>query len=190
MIRDALVFIAVVLTVPLWIGSRLMLNLGSERFFCTCSEILSMVPGLPGIFLRRGFYARALCECSTDCQIGFGTTFSHADVVIEPHVVIGNRCSIGCAVLRDGVALGSNIDILSGRYQHPVEGGDAPVQFRAGTFRRTEIGRSAWVGNSSVIMADVGAGCVIGAGSVVVTAIPAATVAAGNPAVVKKCKAA
>jgi acetyltransferase-like isoleucine patch superfamily enzyme len=42
------------------------------------------------------------------------------------------------------------------------------------------------LGNSSVIMADVGDDTVVGAGSVVVHAAPPNSVVAGNPAVVKR----
>jgi acetyltransferase-like isoleucine patch superfamily enzyme len=57
---------------------------------------------------------------------------------------------------------------------------------RKKTFTRIRIGRNAWIGNSAVVMADVGDNGVIGAGSVVVKPIPADSVAVGNPAMVNK----
>jgi len=63
---------------------------------------------------------------------------------------------------------------------------DVPLAQQGGSFSKVHIGRNCWIGNSTVIMADVGEGSVIGAGSVVVKAIPARCVAVGNPAVVIK----
>ena len=52
--RDALSLTAVVLTVPLWLPARLQAWLmGGETVFAACSELLSLVPGLPGVVLRR-----------------------------------------------------------------------------------------------------------------------------------------
>ncbi|HLN31099.1 MAG TPA: hypothetical protein VK395_25385, partial [Gemmataceae bacterium] len=49
-------------------------------------------------------------------------------------------------------------------------------------FEQVVIGTNCWIGNSTVIMADIGANCVIGAGSVVVRSLPARSIAVGNPA--------
>jgi acetyltransferase-like isoleucine patch superfamily enzyme len=97
----------------------------------------------------------------------------------------GNRCTVGMAVLEPDATVGSNVDILSGRHQHGTGRLDVPIQRQAGRFRRVTIGRNAWVGNSAVVMADVGPHCVVGAGSVVARPLPERAVAAGNPAVVK-----
>lgn len=122
---------------------------------------------------------------SLDCQVAFGTTFSHSSVIIGPEVVIGKNCTLGRVELCAGVALGSNVDILSGRHHHrPGSGG--PVQYQVGRFDRMRIGVNAWIGNSAVIMNHVGDGAVIGAAAVVVHEIPSHAVAVGNPALVKK----
>jgi acetyltransferase-like isoleucine patch superfamily enzyme len=44
------------------------------------------------------------------------------------------------------------------------------------------VGRDCWIGSHTVVMADIGEGCVIGGGSVVTKPIPAWSVAVGNPA--------
>jgi acetyltransferase-like isoleucine patch superfamily enzyme len=187
--RDALVYAGVGLLAPLWLPALVerRLRLG-EAVFTGCSELLSLIPGKPGIFLRRSFYRMTLDCCATDCHIGFGTTISHPDTEIHPGVMIGSRCSVGMAVLERNATVGSNVDILSGRHQHGTGRLDAPIQDQGGRFSRVTIGRNSWVGNSAVVMADIGAGCVIGAGSVVVRAIAARSVAAGNPAVVKRTR--
>lgn len=177
------VWACVAATAPWWLALRL----GAP--FPAMSEFFSLFPGRLGLYLRRGFYRMALAEFDPSCQVGFGTTFSHRNVCIARDVVIGNRCSVGMADIGEGVAIGSNVDILSGRYQHAPGATDQPVQYVAGVFTQVTIGRRAWVGNSAVVMADVGEQAVVGAGSVVVKPVPAGAVAVGNPAAVKKQRA-
>jgi acetyltransferase-like isoleucine patch superfamily enzyme len=186
-VRAALVAVAVVLTAPLWLPARLQARLsGGKGVFTGCSELLSLVPGLPGVYLRRGFYRLCLDACALDCHIGFGTTLAHPQVRIGRGVYVGNRCTLGQVVLDDHATIGSNVDVLSGRHQHHFGRRDTPIQEQGGTFSPVRIGRNCWVGNSAVVMADVGDDCVIGAGSVVVKPVPAGAVAVGNPATVKR----
>jgi acetyltransferase-like isoleucine patch superfamily enzyme len=162
--------------------------LTGDGIFKSCSELLSLVPGKPGIFLRRGFYRMSLEACASDCHIGFGTILAHPQVRIGSGVYIGHRCSLGKVTIEDDVAIGSNVDILSGRHQHGFSNVHRPIREQGGVFQAIRIGRNVWVGNSAVVMADVGDDCVIGAGSVVVRPIPSRSVAAGNPAMVKKSR--
>lgn len=189
-IRGLLVGVMIVLTAPLWLPVRLCLLLGSEAAFASTSELLSLVPTFPGVWLRRGFYWMCLEHCGLDCHIGFGTTLAHPQVRIGRGVYIGNRCTLGMLDLGDGVAIGSNVDLLSGRHQHSLERADVTLLEQGGTFARITIGRSSWIGNSAVVMADVGERSVVGAGSVVVKPVPNGVVAVGNPAVVKTRQAA
>ena len=82
------------------------------------------------------------------------------------------------------VTVGSNVDLLSGRRQHGFAKSHVPVQQQAGRYERIRIGANSWIGNSSVIMADIGEQSVIGAGSVVVKPIERDSVAVGNPAAI------
>ncbi len=186
-VRTVLVGAAVVLTAPLWLPARLQsLLTRGEGVFAAGSELLSLVPGLPGVYLRRGYYRMCLEACALDCHIGFGTTLAHPQARIGRGVYVGNRCTLGMVVLEDDVALGSNVDVLSGRHQHRFDRADVPLLRQGGAFARVRIGRNSWVGNSAVVMADVGDGCVVGAGSVVVKPVPPGAVVAGNPATVRK----
>jgi acetyltransferase-like isoleucine patch superfamily enzyme len=181
--RGVLVGVAVLLTAPLWLPARLQrLLTGGEGVFAGCSELIALVPGLPGVYLRRGFYRMCLESCALDCHIGFGTTLAHPQARVGRGVYVGNRCTLGSVVLEDDVALGSNVDVLSGRRQHHFARRDVPILKQGGTFARVHIGRNSWVGNSAVVMADVGDECVVGAGSVVVKPVPPGAVVAGNPA--------
>lgn len=186
-VRSAAVAVATVLTAPCWIPARLEQALtGGEGFFAAGSELLSLIPGALGIYLRRGFYRICLDECAIDCHIGFGTTVAHTRAQVGRGVYIGNRCTLGQVVIEDDVTVGSNVDILSGRHQHHFDDLHRPIQEQGGTFTPIRIGRNTWIGNSTVVMADIGSDCVIGAGSVVVKPIVDRSVAAGNPASIKR----
>ena len=182
LLRVWLVRAAVVLTVPLWIVARLEALAGGETWLAAGSELLCLIPSPLGVYLRRGYYLMTLEEFSEDCGIGFGTTVAHRQVRIGRGVYIGNRCTIGMVIIEDHVTIGSNVDILSGRRQHHCEDLDRPIQDQGGTFESVRIGRNSWIGNSSVIMANIGPDSVIGAGAVVVAPIPGRSVAVGNPA--------
>ena len=187
MLRDVLVYFMAIPTAPLWLLARLEEALtGGEGCFTACSELLSLFPGKLGVFVRRGFYRMTLDKLATDCSLGFGTTIAHRQVCIGRGVYVGNRCTIGRVAIEEDVTIGSNVDMLSGRHQHHFARLDQPIQQQGGSFAQLRIGRNSWIGNSSVVMADIGSDCVIGAGSVVVKEIPAGAIAAGNPAVVKK----
>ena len=186
-VRNGLVGVAVILTAPLWLPARLeALFARGDSLFKSCSELLSLFPGKLGIFLRRGFYRMTLDACAPDCHIGFGTILAHRQVRIGRRVYIGHRCSLGQVTIADDVAVGSNVDVLSGRRQHYFDRLGVPLQEQGGVFTCVSIGANTWVGNGAVVMADVAEDCVIGAGSVVVRPIPARSVAVGNPAAVKK----
>jgi virginiamycin A acetyltransferase len=188
-LRECAVIAAVILTAPGWLIVRCHRALtNGEWAFAGCSEFLSLFPALPGIYLRRGFYRMTLEACANDCHIGFGTTFAHPQARIGRGVYIGNRCMFGMVAIADHATIGSNVDVLSGRRQHAFACLDAPIQDQGGQFETVHLGRNCWIGNSTVVMADVGDECVIGAGSVVVKPIPSRSVAVGNPASVKRCR--
>jgi acetyltransferase-like isoleucine patch superfamily enzyme len=187
LVRDALVYAGAMLLVPLWLPARLTRG---DGWFAACAELLSLLPGKPGIFLRRSFYRMTLDLCAADASIGFGSLLTHRDAEIHPGVYVGLRCTIGKVVLERDVTVGSNVDILSGRRQHDFAQSNEPVQNQGGQFTQITIGRNSWIGNSAVVMADIGPGCVIGAGSVVVKPVVAGSVAVGNPSTVIKTRAA
>lgn len=185
--RDGLVWLGAIPLTPLWLISRAGRR---DGWFAGCSELMSLVPGKPGIFARRSFYRMTLAACATDCHIGFGTTFAHADAEVHAGVYIGNRCTIGSAIIERDATIGSNVDVLSGRRQHGIASQSQPIQNQPGRYETVRIGRNSWIGNSSVVMADVGEHCVIGAAAVVVKPIDAGSVAVGNPATVIRSRAA
>jgi acetyltransferase-like isoleucine patch superfamily enzyme len=182
LLRGLFVRFSVVLTAPLWLLARIEARSGSETWFNCGSELLSIIPGPFGLYLRRGYYRMTLDEFSQDCGIGFGTLIAHRQVRVGKGVYIGERCSLGMVEIEDHATIGSNVDIMSGTHQHRFDDLHRPIQRQGGECQTVRIGRNSWIGNSSVIMADVAADCVIGAGSVVVRPIPGRSVAVGNPA--------
>ncbi len=172
---------------PAWVERRVG---GGEGWFVFGAELVSVVPGRLGVFVRRAYYRTTLDACAADVHVGFGTLFAHRAAEVQPGVYLGSRCTVGKVTLGRDATIGSNVDILSGRHQHGFGDADVPVQKQEGAFARVRIGANCWLGNSAVVMADVGDGSVVGAGSVVVKAIPPHSVAAGNPAAVKRSIAA
>jgi virginiamycin A acetyltransferase len=188
-VRGSLVTLMTLVTAPFWLAAKLeALCSDKDDVFATCSQWLSLVPGSLGIYLRRAFYRRTIAQCAMDSSIGFGTTLAHRQTEIRSGVYIGIRCTLGAVCIEDHATIGSNVDLLSGRHQHGFGQLRVPIQQQGGRFQQIRIGSNAWVGNSSVVMADVGKEVVIGAGSVVVSPIPEASVAVGNPCVVKSSR--
>jgi acetyltransferase-like isoleucine patch superfamily enzyme len=78
--------------------------------------------------------------------------------------------------------LGSNVDIISGKKQHLFESLDIPMREQGGELDKIVIGEDCWLGNSSVIMANIGKKSIVAAGSVVVKEVPPFNIVGGNPA--------
>jgi len=58
----------------------------------------------------------------------------------------------------------------------------------SGLDAKISIGEDCWVGNGSLVMANIGDKCIIGAGSVAIDDIPAFSIAVGNPARITKSR--
>lgn len=146
------------------------------------TQLLSLIPGLPGVFLRRAFARLTLLACGRDCHIGFGTVFASPDVAIQERVYIGVSCNIGHADIGDDVLIGSHVTILSGTRQHHFDRMDIPINQQGGQYQPVSIGEDVWIGNGAIVATDVGPHAIVGAGAVVTRPVAAATIVAGNPA--------
>lgn len=187
--RVAVVALMTLLTTPFWLAAMLEACCGQkDDIFAACGQWLSLIPGRLGVFLRRAFYRRTIAHCAIDSSIGFGSTLAHRQTEIHSGVYIGIRCTLGAVCIEQHATIGSNVDLLSGRHQHGFTALGVPIQQQGGRFEQIRIGSNAWIGNSSVVMADVGKDSIVGAGSVVVSPIPDASVAVGNPCVVKRSR--
>jgi len=163
------------------------IELAAERllrrdvFFSAHAQLLSLVPGKFGSYLRVAYYRLTLDHCSKDVAIHFGSRFTHSTTSVADRVYIGTGCVIGMASIGSETMLADNISVLSGRHQH---GTDSGISFQAqqGTFQRLKIGKNVWIGTAAVIMADIGDNSIVGAGSVVTRPVTEGQTVAGNPA--------
>lgn len=156
--------------------------LGPERGFPGWSQALALIPGLPGVFLRRAFYRLVLPRCDADACLGFGTIVSHPTAEIGRSVYVGAYCCLGAVTLEDDVLIGSHVSIMNGSGQHGIDRLDIPIREQPGSWPRVTVGQDSWIGDRAVVMADVGRHCVIGAGAVVSSPIPDLAIAVGVPA--------
>jgi virginiamycin A acetyltransferase len=180
---------ALVFIYPLYLVLRLgELLIRTDQPFQGCSQLLSLVPGLPGNYLRQQFYRLTLAKCSDDCCIEFGTRLNQRSIEIGKRVYIGTNCCIGACRIDDDVLIGSNVDIISGKKQHHFGSLDIPMREQGGEYEKIVIGEDSWLGNSSVILANVGAKCIIAAGGVVINDVKPYSIAGGNPAKILKSR--
>lgn len=162
-----------------WLGA---VTLGRARAFPGWSQTFSLLPGLVGVTLRRAFYRLVLARCEASVCLSFGTIISHSTASLGRSVYVGAYCCLGDVTLESDVLLGSHVSIINGAGQHGIERLDIPIREQPGIWPRITIGRDSWIGERSVIMADVGRHCVIGAGSVVTIPVPDYAIAVGVPA--------
>lgn len=148
----------------------------------THSQILSLLPGKLGSYLRVAFYRFTLAGCDSTATICFGVLFSKSDAVIEANVYIGPRCILGSVHLQQDVLLGPCVQIPSGPNTHGTARLDIPIRLQPGIKRMITIGRDSWIGASAIIMADVASQNVIGAASVVTHETQPASIHCGVPA--------
>ncbi len=155
---------------------------GREDIFVFWGQFASLIPGMPGRFLRRAYYRLTLERCPLDCDIGFMAWFSHRGGRVGHRVYIGPQAIIGTATIGDGAMIGSRASILSGTRQHR-HGADGRLEpFDLAAAERVHIGHDAWIGEAALVMADVGAGTIVAAGAVVSSPVPEKVVVGGNPA--------
>jgi acetyltransferase-like isoleucine patch superfamily enzyme len=158
------------------------LFLGTDGALEASMQLLSLVPGLSGQYLRRAFLARVLAGgCAKSVVIEFGSLFSQAGSRIEENVYIGPRCHLGLVHLERDVLIAAGVHIPSGPHTHGTDEA-SPIRNQSGRRRLVRIGAGTWIGSNAVVMADVGRDTIVGAGAVVTQPIPPGVIAAGVPA--------
>jgi len=175
--------ICTILVLPVWAVYAFAAALcGKERAFPGWSQMMSLLPGMCGVYLRRAFYRLVLPRCDEDACINFGTIFSHPTARIGRCVYVGPFCVLGDVTLEDDVLVSSHVSIINGSRQHGIERLDVPIREQPGAWPHVTIGRDTWIGDRAVVQADVGRHCVIGSGAVVTNPIPDYAIAVGVPA--------
>jgi virginiamycin A acetyltransferase len=156
--------------------------LGANRALEGSTQTLSLVPGLLGDYLRRAFLTHAIAHCDRSATIQFGTIFSQIGARIEANVYVGPRCHLGLVHLERDVLLAAAVHVPSGAQTHGIADLDRPIREQPGSRTVVRIGEGTWVGSATVVLADIGRHCVIGAGAVVTTPLPDYVIAGGVPA--------
>ena len=168
---------------PAWskrtLGSK---NFAPNVFFESHGELLSLVPGKTGRYLRNAYYWMTLESCPLDCCFLLGSAFTQSNAMVGHRVYIGAFSQVGSASSGDSTLLGDHVQILSGSRQHSFNDSGRTIQESEQEFAYIAIGANCWIGTNSVVMANLGRDCVIGAGSVVSKAVPDNSLAVGNPA--------
>lgn len=183
-LKRSLKLLALALVAPLYLMHRLAASLTGQRdaSFQSCSQLLSLIPGKVGVYLRAAFYRLACNGTSDDISIGFLTVLSHWDTTIERGVYIGPQCNIGKCSIGANTLLGSGVHVLSGNRQHHFDDPGRPIQEQGGKFEKIRIGTDCWLGNGSVVLCDIGDHSIVAAGSVVTKPVGEGQIMAGNPA--------
>lgn len=179
--------LALVLVLPLllsyWLRSRF---LGRDRALEGSSQLLALLPGLTGQYMRRAFLTQVLARCHKTVTVEFGTLFSQAGARLDENVYVGPRCHLGLVHIERDALLGPCVHVPSGARTHGTDDAAKPIREQKHERTLVRIGAGAWIGSAAVVMADVGANTVVGAGAVVTKPLPANVVAAGVPAKVIK----
>lgn len=156
--------------------------MGRDRALEGSTQALSLIPGLPGQYLRRAFLARVLGGgCARTAVIEFGTLFSQAGAGIEDGAYIGPRCHLGLVHVERDALVAAGVHIPSGAHTHGTDPGE-PIRDQPGRRELVRIGRGSWIGSNAVILADVGHNTIVAAGAVVTRPLPDSVVAGGVPA--------
>ncbi len=175
--------LAVLTVAPLIAVARLEARVSrSESWFSVSATILSMVPGKTGKYARLAFYRFTLDRCAFDLMIDFGSTLNHRTIEIGRDVRIARGCSIGTVTIGDHSIISSRVNILSGGMQHDVFDTKMNITEHEPEFQRINIGSNTWVGEGSIVLADLGTRCVVAAGSVVFRPVGDGKMVMGNPA--------
>ncbi|MBX2857504.1 MAG: acyltransferase [Cellvibrionaceae bacterium] len=185
LIKNTLNIVCKILVLPLALPTRLeqwLLPSHAETVFGFCAQLVALLPGAPGMFMRRAFYCLTLDQCSDHCYIGFGTIFSHRQAIIKDHVYIGKYALIGSAHIEENSLIGSRTSIISGTGLHTLDPDGTWSSYSHEQLEMIKIERNVWVGEGAIIIANVAEGCMISAGAVVTNQTKPRVLMAGNPA--------
>lgn len=159
--KRRLVLVLSLLTLPLaWPARAAYRAFGSTFLFDLGTTVLAIIPGTIGCYLRTSFYTRTLARCAYDFSPGFLTLVQHPEVDIGRGVYVGSLSLLGRgAAIEDDVIIASRVIVQPG----------------------VRVGTGSWIGESALVMADVGANCIVGAGCVQERTVASHETAVGNP---------
>lgn len=179
LLKNSIKALAIVLVYPLIFLSRI-------TGYNEMSQFISLIPFNLGKMVRYYYYRKTLAACGENVVFHFGVIISYPEVRIGNNVRLGPYNTLGYVSIGDNVLTGQYCHLLSGSQQHLINRLDIPIMEQGSKLRMIAIGNDVWLGANSVIMNDVGNGCVVGASSVVTKPISDYEVAVGNPAKIIK----
>jgi len=165
------------LTWPLAMLSRI-----SDEVFRTFSEMLSLIPYLPGIIVRREFYRFALASCGENLVVAFGAVFLHRGVTIGNNVLVGRYSIVNYCDIGDFSMTAEHVVLNHGAHYHASDRTDIPMALQGGVIEPIAIGEDCIIHSNAVVMASVARGSLVGAGAVVTRPVEEYSVVVGNPA--------
>jgi virginiamycin A acetyltransferase len=155
---------------------------GRDRAIQSSTQLLALVPGLTGQYLRRAFLSRTIDACHHTVVVEFGTTFSRAGARLDERAYIGPGCHLGLVHVERDVLIAAGVHIPSGSMTHRIDDVTSSIRDQPSAHRLVRIGAGSWIGAAAVIMADVGRNTVVGAGAVVTQTVAAGVITGGVPA--------
>jgi virginiamycin A acetyltransferase len=153
-----------------------------SRVFQTGGQLLSIVPGLFGDYLRIAYYFLTLRECSLHSRISFGSFFAQSSSSMGRGVYVGAYCVLGACTIGDRTQIASHVQLASGRHQHTRDAEGRILGSSENEFKPVLVGPDCWIGASAIVLADVGSNSTVGAGAVVTRPVPESVIVVGNPA--------
>ena len=177
--RGAALVAVLPLLLHFWFWSRVV---GRATAFRGAVEFASLLPGLPGVYLRGALLRQLLAACHPTARVEFGVLMSEPAAELGAGVYVGPRCVLGRVRIGKDALVASGVQIPSGANTHRFDDPDVPIRDQGGERTTVTVGDGAWIGAGAVVMADVGAGTIVAAGSVVTKPLPDFVIAAGVPA--------
>lgn len=189
LLKFIFVYSIFVLVAPFGYGSKIVSRItGSSMLFDFFAQFFSLWPGFVGTPVRASFYKQTLSQSNMDLYMGFGSFVSKIDARIGKGILINGHSTIGLADIGDGTVIANNVSVLSGSQQHNFTDPSKGILDEEGVFTRIYIGDDVFVGDQSVVMADIGEKTIVAAHSTVVKPMPAYSIVAGSPAKVIKSR--
>jgi acetyltransferase-like isoleucine patch superfamily enzyme len=150
----------------------------------TAGQLLSLVPGFSGVFVRRAWYSATLASCGEAVAVAFGALIHDRQAEIGDHCYFGKRTIVGYVVVGSDFMCGDNVQLLSGMRHHPFDRRDVPMRIQGAPAReQIVIGEDVWIGAGAIVGANVAAHCIVAASAVVAAPVDVPwTIVGGVPA--------
>ena len=150
--------------------------------FTDYNIILSYFPFYFGEFVRFIYYRVFLKKVGNKTVFKFGSYVQYRESSIGSRCKLGYFNAVGLVNMGDDVLCGGYVNFTSGLKQHSFQ--DPALAFNQQPGERVclIIGNDIWIGNNSVICANINDRVVIGAGSIVVADCETKAIYGGNPA--------